>query len=287
MDLSITLFGSAPAMYAEVAVQAEAVGVRSLWLSDHLVTPATFAATYPYDSTGIPGYDLTTPLNDVWVLAGYLSALTSRLTFGSGVFILPLRNPFTVALAVGTAQRLSAGRMLLGVGAGWMREEFDAVGEDFDTRGPRFDECLDVIDGLFAGGEFAYSGQHYAFPPLGLGGPPVGPVPTVFGGVTAAALRRTARRGDGWFGPVCPLADTMGTVRCIEALRAEAGTADRPFTYYPRVVGDLTLDTLRRYRDAGLDHVAVSGGQLYRGLDSAAARDDALARLAADATAAG
>src|SRR5687768_593287 len=136
MQVSLTVFGLDPTLYAELATVCDTAGVEVLWLSDHLLTPASFAAEYPYSDSGRPGYDTATTLSDVWVTIGHLSAITSRLRFSPGVLILPLRSPFVTALSLATASRLSGGRVLLGVGSGWMREEFDSVGEEFDTRGP-------------------------------------------------------------------------------------------------------------------------------------------------------
>jgi probable F420-dependent oxidoreductase len=270
---SVNAFGLKPALYRELAVKAEQVGAEALWLSDHLVTPARFDATYPYDASGRPGYGLGTPLNDAWVLMGHLGALTTRLRLGTGVFILPLRNPVATALAVATAQRLTGGRVLLGVGAGWMREEFDAVGEDFDRRGPRLDECLDILEGLFTRPEFSYDGKFYRLPPVGLGGEPVGPVPVIVGGVTEAALRRAERRADGWFGPVCPLDESLAVMNRLRERRPD-------IALYPRLVGPIGRITFDAYAERGVEHVVVSLGPLLAGRDSPAARAEALEEVA-------
>jgi probable F420-dependent oxidoreductase len=280
MELSLTVFGLTAELYPELAVQAEASGFEMLWLSDHLITPATFAADYPYSDSGKPGYDTRTILNDVWVLVGHLSAVTSRITFGSGVYILPLRNPFVTALAVATASRLSQGRVALGVGSGWMREEFETVGADFDTRGKRLDECLDVLAGLFTGEEFSYRGTFFDFPAAGIGGPSVADIPIIFGGVTEVVLRRTARRGDGWFGPVCTLEESRATADRLDRLRTDSPLTDQPLVHYPRLVGDWTYNNLARYRDAGFERVVLSGGGVLGALHSPAARADALEEVA-------
>jgi probable F420-dependent oxidoreductase len=283
MEISLTLFGLDARLYPELAVHAEKAGLEILWLSDHLLTPATFAAEYPYSDTGRPGYDTSAVLNDVWVLIGHLAALTERLRFSPGVFILPLRSPFVTALALATASRLSGGRVLLGVGSGWMREEFDAAGEDFDRRGGRFDESLDVIRGLLTGEEFEYHGEFFDFGPASIGGPPVADLPTIFGGLSAAALRRLARRGDGWFGPVCTLEQSRATAATLDNLRAQGPLAHRPLVHYPRLAGRATRQNLESYREAGFEHVVVSGGPLLSGLESAAARGDMIEALAAAA----
>lgn len=283
MELSLGVFGTDPTTYGDLAVVCDEAGVEVLWLSDHLLTPRTFAATYPYADTGLPGYDTATTLNDVWVTIGHLAAVTTRLRFSPGVFILPLRSPFVTALALATASRLSRGRVLLGVGAGWMREEFESVGEDFDTRGARFDECLDVIERLLTGSEVEYHGTFFDFGPAAIGGDPVPRVPTVFGGSTPAAVRRVVRRGDGWFGPFCPLEESLATMRLLDERRADSPRADDPITHYVRLVGPPTRETLGRYRDAGVEHVVVSGGPLFAGTVSSEQRADTIRGLTAAA----
>jgi probable F420-dependent oxidoreductase len=283
MKVSLTLFGLNPLLYPELAVHCEEIGVETLWLSDHLLTPATFGADYPYSESGRPGYDTRTTLNDVWVLIAYLSALTKNLQFGTGVFILPLRSPFVTALSLATACRLSQERLLLGVGSGWMREEFDAVGEDFDTRGGRLEECLDVIEGLLTGAEFEHHGRFFDFAPSAIGGAPVSRLPVIFGGVREVVLRRTARRGDGWFGPVCPLEESSATADALDRLRDDGPLAGKPLMHYPRLFGEPTYENLERYREAGFDRVVLSGGPLMAGLDSRAARADTLEAIVGDA----
>lgn len=263
MQVSLGLFGAEPSSYVEVARLCDEAGVEALWLSDHLVTPAGFAATYPYSETGLPGYDSRTVLNDVWVTIGHLSAVTSRLRFSPGVLILPLRNPFVSAQALATASRLSGGRVLLGAGAGWMREEFETVGEDFDTRGARFDECLDVIELLLTGREVEHHGRFFDFGPAAIGGDPVPRVPLVLGGNSRAAVRRLVRRGDAWFGPFVGLEESRRTAEEIDRLRADSPRADQPVVHYVRLVGPPTRETLERYREAGFEHVVLSGGPLF------------------------
>ena len=281
MRISMNLFGLAPWLYAEVAVAAEKAGLEAVWLSDHLLTPASYAAEYPYSEDGLPGYDHTLGLNDVWVTIAHLAAVTSRLKLGPGVFILPLRSPFVTALALATASRLSSGRVIFGVGSGWMREEFAAVGEDFDTRGARFDEDLDVISGLLTGELFEYHGRYVDFGPAAIGGAPVTDLPLVFGGTSKTALRRLARRGDGWFGPVCELTESVATRTELDALRAEGPRAADPLTYYPRLIGGINRTNVTRYQDAGFEHAVISGGPILKGLTSAAEREDAVLSLGA------
>jgi probable F420-dependent oxidoreductase len=236
MRVSLTIFGFDTADCAAIAREAEQSGYDAIWLTDHLVVPARYESTYPYDPSGRPG-GLTpdVPLPDVWVTIGYLSGCTSRLQLGTGVFILPLRNPLVTARAAATAQTVSRGRLVMGIGTGWMREEFDTVGEDFDNRGRRTDEIIDILRQLWTGQPVTYRGRFYEFQDLQLSPGLAVPPPIVMGGLTKVALRRAARLGDGWFAPRCTLTEALAARHDIDRLRADAQREHLPFRYYARV----------------------------------------------------
>lgn len=261
MAVSLMLFGLPAEEYAPLTVRAEALGFEVVWLPDHLVTPLSFAKVYPYTSSGDPGYRPDTPLADVWVTIGYLAAVTSRIRLGSGVFILPLRNPFVTAKAVSMAQALSGGRVLFGVGTGWQREEYEAVGERFDGRGARTDEILAILAKLWSGQPVSHDGPAYHFPPVQLAPAPQAP-PIVVGGSNEVALRRAGRLGQGWYGPNEPLEAMLAARERLNRYRSYAGRADEPFDYYVRLVGGLEAENQRRYADAGFEHLVVGLGEV-------------------------
>jgi probable F420-dependent oxidoreductase len=252
------LFGLSAREYLPLVERAEALGFECVWLADHVVTPLTFEKNYPYAASGDPGFRPETPLTDVAVTLGYLAARTTRIRLGTGVFVLPMRNPFHVARSWAALQNLSGGRAVFGVATGWMREEFEAVGESFDDRGGRADEMLDVLALLWSGEPVEFHGKHFDFGPVHFAGAPETPIPLVFGGHAGPALRRAARRGTGWFGPNLDLAGSQALTRRIDALRAEAGRADQPFDHYVRLFGEISPDAVRRYADAGYEHLVFS-----------------------------
>lgn len=283
MHFSLQLFGLPAAHYAPLAVRAEALGLEAVWLADHVVTPLEYAKRYPYTATGDPGYLPETPLMDVAVTLGCLAAHTTRLRLGSGVLVLPLRNPFHVARSWAALQELSGGRAVLGIGTGWMEEEFVAIGEAFHGRGRRTDEMLDVIAALWSGQPVAHDGPEYPFPRVQFAGAPTTPVPLVFGGHAPPALARAARRGDGWFAPNVPLERTRELTGRLDQFRVEAGRGDLPFVHYVRLPAGATSDDARRYADAGYDHAVLSpfrqlpaGAQLSHRLDALSRAADAL-----------
>jgi probable F420-dependent oxidoreductase len=257
--VSVQAFGIEPTAYADVAVRAEEQGFDTLWLADHVVTPLRRETAYPYSANGDPGYGPETPLVDVLVAAGNAAALTTRLRLGTGVLILPLRNPLLAARAIATVQALSRGRLLLGVGAGWLREEFDALGESFERRGARLEEMIGILRTLWTGAPVRHDGSFYRFDPVQLS-PPVDAPPVFMGGTTHTALRRAARAADGWYGPACDLDASLEARRRIELLREEQ-SRQGPFEYAVRLDGRLAPETVERYAEAGFDHVVVPLGR--------------------------
>src|SRR5579862_3501409 len=189
-----------PEQILEVSRFAEEVGFAGVMLGDHGVFPREVRTRYPYSADGKPPMAPDSWYPDCWATIGAISAVTRRLCFSVAVYVLPLRNVFEVARASGTLAILSSNRFILGVGTGWMKEEFDIYGVDFHSRGKRFDEMLDALEKLWAGGMAEYHGQQVDFPALQISPAPSQPVPVYFGGASPRALRRAATRGQGWIG---------------------------------------------------------------------------------------
>jgi probable F420-dependent oxidoreductase len=187
----------------------------------------------------------------------HAAARTSRIKLGTNVFILPLRDPFSTAQAAATAQNLSNGRVVMGVGSGWLREEYEALRLDFDRRGSRLDEALEVMDKLWSGKPVEHQGEHFGFRMVQLGTVPSHRIQITFGGTSQAALRRAARRGDGWNGLDCPLQDSISYRERINALRAEAGRSERDFQFYVKPDRPIDVGMLRTYREAGFDDIVL------------------------------
>ena len=190
---------------------------------------------------------------DCWATIGALAAVTRRIRFSVGVYVLPLRNVFEVARATGTLAILSGGRFILGSGLGWMKEEFDIYGVEFRTRASRHDEMVDVLRKLWAGGMVEHHGRHFDFPPVQISPAPPAPVPVYTGGGTPAALKRAAQLADGWIGAGNAPDEVPGILAQLVQLRGEAGRADRPFETVVGLNTPPDLDTFRRLEDAGMD----------------------------------
>jgi probable F420-dependent oxidoreductase len=259
---SFVIFGVPSHHSTPLVARAEALGFDTVWFGDHVVTPHRMDTRYPYSESGSAGYTHATPLNDVWVAIAHAAAATATIRLGTSVLILPLRHPFAVAQAAVTAQNMSGGRVVLGVGAGWLREEFDALGIDFATRGRRTDEALDVIRQLCADAPAGFSGEFFSFPPVSLGMTPVAPVPITVGGTSRAALRRAARM-DGWMGAEVSLEEAIRHRAEMAAMREAAGLDPEAFRCYVKPAST-DADVLRRYAEAGFDDVVVPFRALYR-----------------------
>jgi alkanesulfonate monooxygenase SsuD/methylene tetrahydromethanopterin reductase-like flavin-dependent oxidoreductase (luciferase family) len=188
-------------------------------------------------------------------MIGAMAAITSRLRFTNAVYVAPARPLLEVAKQVATAAAISDGRVSLTVGAGWMREEFDLLGQSFDNRGKRLDEMIPALRALWAGGWVSWSGAYYQVPELMLEPHPPGPVPIMCGGESEAALRRATRLCDGWVGTAYVWDDAVRYVERLHALRREYGRGDEPFDIMLALLDVPTPDLYKRAEDIGITAV--------------------------------
>jgi probable F420-dependent oxidoreductase len=178
---------------------AEELGYTGVALPDHLVTPARIDSRYPYSVGSAIWWSSTAHLPDPWVMSGVIASHTSTLKIMTAVYVLPLHELFGTAKAIGTAAYLAKGRLVLGIGVGWMSEEFDLTGQSFAGRGRRTEEMVTVLRLLLSGEPVSFQGEYYKFEELTMVPAPSEPLPIVVGGNSDIALRRAARY-DGWLG---------------------------------------------------------------------------------------
>jgi probable F420-dependent oxidoreductase len=252
------MLGAEPVHWPRLAAAAEAAGFDSVAVSDHVVYPSTLNSKYPYTPDGTPLFTPDEDWPDPWVAVGAMSSVTSRLRFLTNVYVLPLRNPFVVAKAVGTAAYLSGGRVGLGIGAGWMAEEFELLEQPFARRGKRMDEMVDVVRALWGGGMVEYHGEFYDFEPVEMRPAPPGPVPIYVGGHSEAAFRRAARLGDGWLGVHYTVRELIDHCDTLLRAREDAGTADRPFEIIASPMAAPTPDLLEELAAVGVTTILTS-----------------------------
>jgi probable F420-dependent oxidoreductase len=214
-----------PAGATRLGRLAEDAGFDSLITVEHVIWPTAYSSAYPYSPSGrLPG-NPSTPLPDPLIWMAWVAATTSRLRFMTGVLILPQRNPLVLAKEVATLDYLSGGRIELGIGVGWLKEEFDALGVPFEKRGKRADEYVAAMRALWATDDASFSGEFVSFAGVSSNPkPPRGAVPIVVGGHSEAAAKRAGRLGDGFF-PLNAGQHDIGPL--IAMMRAEAKKAGR------------------------------------------------------------
>lgn len=200
MKYGIMLAFTHLAMWPQLAIDADELGLDSIWLPDHLAVPDQMVGHLYEDGTPTPLRG-DTPIVDSPAYLAFLAGQTKRIRLGTHVYLHGLRHPLTSARAFATVDDLSGGRLELGVGAGWLESEFDAVGAEFATRGRRLDEAIDVTRRLWTEQVVAHDGEFWTWdgvwfepkPPQSPPGPPI-----LIGGESGPALRRAAKRGNGW-----------------------------------------------------------------------------------------
>ena len=251
MKLGIGLGALHPSAFDRVTEEAESLGYESVWLPEHLVFPMRMDGS-PFPGDDHPPVPPTTPVFDAFAYLSHLAARTRSLRLGTHVYLMGLRHPFVAARAVQTLDIVSNGRAEVGVGAGWLREEWTAAGLDPGTRGRRLDEAIAICRKLWTEEIVAHDGEFFRFEPVAFEPKPVQQPhpPVLVGGESEPALRRAARLGDGWIGLHHTPESAAPLVARLQSLRTEAGRTG-PFEL---VVGASPndRDTLRRFEDAGI-----------------------------------
>lgn len=269
MQFGIQLSGLGARHYPEVAAVAEQHGFTALWMPEHLIFPVEMPPQYSYTDDGYPPMNSRVPTFDPWVVLGAVASRTSTIRLGTGVFILPLRHPIKAARSVITLDRMSGGRVLFGIGVGWMQDEFDIVGENFANRGRRTDEMIELMRRLWTDEVVEFHGDYYDIPPVHFEPKPVkghNGIPIIIGGTSAGALRRAGHLGDGWIhhkqirggDPADWLDDDFAEleshITTILRHRDEAGRTG-PFEFVAGLGND--IETIRRAEDLGVTMYTV------------------------------
>jgi len=210
----------------EFARLAEETGFESIWAVDHAVMCPDYESTYPYDPSGRSPFHENVVQPDPLTWLSWAAAHTRRIRLGTGILILPLRNPVVLAKTVASVDALSGGRMMLGIGVGWVREEAEATGTDFTTRGRRCDEYIEAMRALWQEPVSSYKGEFVEFNKVVSQPKPAQPqgVPILVGGHSPAAARRAGRLGDGFY-PLGVFGDELDDL--LATMRAAAEEAGR------------------------------------------------------------
>ncbi len=214
-----------PDRACELARSAERAGFESIWTADHIVVTAGYRSTYPYDPSGrLPsGEDSPFPESLIWL--AYVARATSTIRLATGILILPERNPVILAKELATLDHLSSGRVTLGVGIGWLKEEFEAIGVPYERRGERLEESVGAMRALWSQECASFEGATARFTDVYLRPQPrSGSIPVHIGGHSEVAARRAGRIGDGFF----PFGvDREQLPHLVDAMRSAAEEAGR------------------------------------------------------------
>ncbi|HEY7539814.1 MAG TPA: LLM class F420-dependent oxidoreductase [Methylomirabilota bacterium] len=220
---SLGRYANGPAA-VELAQAAEAAGFDSIWTVEHVVVPHGYQSRYPYSESGRMGSGFEDfPIPDPLIWLSYVASATRTIKLGTAILILPQRNPVVTAKAIATLDHLAGGgRVLLGIGVGWLAEEFATLGVPFDDRGPRTDEYVAAMRALWSQERASFSGRFVSFREVFCRPRPAdGRIPIIVGGDTRAAARRAGRLGDGYF-PARGASQDL-----LDEMRRAAGEAGR------------------------------------------------------------
>jgi probable F420-dependent oxidoreductase len=253
MKIALQLQAVNPKFWVVASQEAEEAGFESVWVPEHLVLPVEMKGS-PYaghDEVPIPP---SIPAYDAFIALAMVASATSTIRLGTHVYNIGLRHPFVTARAITTLDVFSGGRVEFGIGASWLKEEWDATGLDFSTRGRRVDETIEICRRLWTEEVVEHHGEFFDFQPVMFEPKPIQqPVPIVVGGDSPAAMRRTATVGDGWIPMNHSLEQLRPSVDRINKMRADAG---RDGTTEVTIGGQLaSADDVQRYRDAGADRL--------------------------------
>ncbi len=246
-----------PGALGAMAAELEALGYESMWTFEHVIVPHSYESRYPYNPSGKLAVSSSAAFVDPLVAITWAAAATSTIRFGTGINILSQTNPLYLAKQASSIDHLSGGRLMLGLGVGWLEEEFKALGVPFDDRGPRADEYIDAMTAAWTGETVNHKGQFLDWHDWQmLPRPAQQPrIPIIVGGTSAPAIRRLVARGDGWY---VIHRDLEHFGQLMDALRIECDRQGRD-------IAELEITAYWNYSREGLE-----GAQAY--LDAGVAR---------------
>lgn len=258
MKFGVALGALNPHFFLDATLEAEKLGYESVWLPEHLVFPTEMGGS-PFPGDDHPPVPPSTPVFDAFAYLSYLAGRTTEIRLGTNIYLLGLRHPFVAARAVQTFDIVSGGRAEIGIGAGWLREEWTAAGLDPRTRGRRLDEALAICKRLWTEEVVTHDGDFYAFDSVMFEPKPVQrPYPPIHvGGESEAALQRAARSCNGWLGLHHTLESVAQPIRRLRELLSEFGRSEERF----EIIVGATLedrDDVNRWEDAGVTRIVTS-----------------------------
>jgi probable F420-dependent oxidoreductase len=254
-------FGT-PSGARALATAAENAGIESLWTVEHTVVPVGYQSVYPYDPSGRMRGGENLPIPDPLIWLTWVAAATTTLKVATGILIVPQRNAVVLAKETATLALLSEGRLLLGVGAGWLEEEFAALDVPFADRGPRLDDQIRALRALWSDSPASYTGPYLSFGDVYCEPrPPAGSIPVIVGGHSPAAARRAGRLGDGFFPGRSNLDELRALIATAHDSAREAGRnpADLEITVpVGRTFRTDPVGTIGAYEELGVSRLMIN-----------------------------
>ncbi len=265
-----------------LARKAEEIGLESVWTFEHAIVPNDYSSKYPYSADGKMGVTPETNFVDPLIALSAVAQATERLRLGTGVNILPQTNPLLLAKQTASLDFVSSGRFMLGVGIGWLREEYDAMGTPFERRGARFDEYIEAMRKVWTGDTVEHESEHLTW--TGFKSHPVPiqtPFPVVIGGSKGKAFERIAKYGQGWFAPTVspdqlkPMLESLS--KACESVGRDTAEVEISSMWIPA----MGPDSLKQFQDLGIARLIVPvqalGGNPMEALDGLA--EDVLSKI--------
>ena len=248
---------STPQFIADFGRRAEAAGLDSIWMGEHVVLFDRTEFPYPGARDGKLPVPEGGGMLDTVATFGFLAAATKTIRFGTGIALISQRNPVYTAKEFTTLDWLSGGRIDFGIGVGWCKEEVLASGYRWEDRGARSDEFLELVKCLWTQPVASYDGEHFQLAPCRLDPKPVQKphLPILVGGHSAAALRRAARYGSGWYGFAIGPEQTAEALKRLDKALAAEGRTRRGFEIVITPPYRVSDDMLRAFADLGVDRV--------------------------------
>jgi len=243
----------------ELATTAESVGFESIWTFEHAIVPVDYESKYPYSANGKMGTTPETNFVDPLIALTAVAAHTQKIRLATGVNILPQTNPLYLAKQAASLDFVSNGRFMLGVGIGWLAEEFSALGVPFERRGARFDDYIVAMKKIWSGevvehqSEFIQWSGFKSYPV-----PKQSPLPVIIGGSKGKAFERIAKHGDGWYAPTGNADQLAGMLKELDeacaAVDRDRSTVEVSAMWVPAMEG---IEAVSRYEDLGTSRLVV------------------------------
>ncbi len=251
-----------PEVIGDIGRRAEEIGLDSIWMGEHVVLFDKTETPYPGSADGKLPVPEGGGMLDTVATFGYLAACTKTLRFGTGITLLPQRNPVYTAKEFTTLDWLTGGRIDFGIGVGWCKEEVEACGYDFSTRGRRCDEILEMMQQLWTEPLAEFHGEFYDLEPCRMDPKPLQKphIPIIVGGHSPAGFKRAAKYGAGWYGFQLDIENTASIITALDAALAEEGRSRDDFELIITPPYRVSVDMVKGYADLGVDRLIVHLG---------------------------